>query len=98
MLATHMRQSTPLWDAAPAAGMLALGLEDIRLNANIAPAGDCVTDRCLARNGQRPQKLRVASAASTRAGVNGACRRRTPVASKTALPMADATSVMVHSP
>jgi hypothetical protein len=39
-----MRQSTPLRDAAPAAGMLALGLEDIRLNANIAPAGDYVTD------------------------------------------------------
>lgn len=40
----------------------------------------------------------LASAALTRAGVNGAVRNRTPVASKTALPTAAATGALAASP
>ena len=41
---------------------------------------------------------RTASAAFTRSGVNGISRRRAPVASKTALPIAAATAVIEASP
>ena len=41
---------------------------------------------------------RVASAAFTRSAVNGSCRSRAPVASKTALPIAAAVTVIDVSP
>ena len=46
---------------------------------------------------QKPEGL-AANAANTRSGVNGTCRKRAPVASNTAFPMAAVTRVMTHSP
>ena len=55
--------------------------------------------RRLAPHGRSIQELRAAAmAAATRSGVNGTSRMRTPVASKMALPMAPATTVIAVSP
>jgi len=76
-------------------------LGTVALRAKVAaPAWSVLSSEATACRGwqQRDVYRNVArSAASTRSGVKGTCRSRTPVASNTALPIAVATTVIHRS-